>query len=92
MSEYVCGCEREREIQRKEETGIHFSMCVRGHMQSQLYTDRSVDRIGDKHACLPIFLNKYVHRFHSINELQNNHILKLEEAISIKFENILSEY
>lgn len=61
-------------------------------MQSQLYTFRGVDRFGDKIACLPIFLNKYVHRFHSINELQNNHILKLDAAVYTECETILSEY
>lgn len=58
-------------------------------MQSQSHTLRGVDRIGDKIACLPIFLNKYVHRFQSINELQNNHILKLDAAVYTEFETIL---
>lgn len=61
-------------------------------MQSQLHTLRGVDRTGDKIFCLPILLNKYVHRFQSINELQNNHILKPDAAIYTEFETILSEY
>ena len=90
--EDFCFRERERDSENEGGTRIHFRMCVRGHMQSQLHTLKGVDGIGDKIVCLPIFLNKYVHRFHSINELQNNHILKLDAAVYIEFETILSEY
>ena len=61
-------------------------------MQSQFHTLRGGDQTADKIACLPIFLNKYVHRFQSINELQNSHILMLDAAVYTEFETILSEY